>query len=419
MKNGLLSYFPCEAMKYAAARFGTPLFIYSRELLEKQTDTYIRAFSGTDVLFCYAMKANSCRGLCEIIADKDFGADVVSGGELFRALRAGFPHNKIIFSGVGKTEEELEYAINEDILFINAESFEELKLIEKIAARLAKKIRFSVRINPDVDPHTHSYISTGRAGSKFGVSPDEAFAMYAYASKSEFLSAAAVHFHIGSQIASAEPFILAVKRMTAFLDRLAEFGISPEYADIGGGWGAAEGCEMSSPDGLRKAAEPLLARGKKLILEPGRSIAAPCGILLTKILYEKENGGKKYLITDGGMNDFLRPSLYGAKHPVALIKKDAGQAEPFIGGGADIISGQAFEVAGPICESGDYFAHDISMPESSGGDLIAILSAGAYGFSMSSNYNSRPRAAEVILENGKMRLLRRRETIQDIISLEL
>lgn len=412
-KSSLLRFFPDGIIKQAAERFGTPLFLYSRELLEKQADSYIKAFAGTDTLFCYAMKANSTRGLCAVIAAKGFGADVVSGGELFRALRAGFPAEKIIFSGVGKTEDEIRYALRENILFINAESFEELRLIENVARSMGKKVRFSIRLNPDVDPHTHAYISTGKSGSKFGVSFDEAFEMYRYAAASGNFVPAGVHSHIGSQISSGGPYKTAEIRVAEFIDRLSSLGINPGYTDMGGGWGAVEGFEMKSPSELREAAEPFLRRGKKLILEPGRSIAAPCGILISRVLYRKRSGSRNYIITDGGMNDFLRPSLYGAEHPVCIPGKATG--ENSVGKTENMLC----DIAGPVCESADFLARNVMLPPVEQGELAVLLSAGAYGISMSSNYNSRPRAAEVMIENGELKLLRRRETVQDIISAEV
>ena len=407
--NILLSHFPKEIICEAAERFGTPLYLYSKELLEKQAETYISAFEGMDAMFCYAMKANSCRGLCSILPEKGFGADVVSGGELYRALKAGFPAEKIIFSGTGKTAEEIEYAVKENILFINAESSEELDLIEQTACRLNKKCRFSIRINPEVDPHTHAYISTGMSGSKFGVSFDEAFDMYSRCRSSKWLEAAGAHFHIGSQISSPKPYIMAAEKMRDFFSKAEKNGICIKYADIGGGWGAHEGQEMPSPSALREAAAILADLGKKIILEPGRSIMAPCGIILSKVLYIKSSGGRNFAITDCGMNDFIRPALYGARHPVECIS-GCSAAD------TDLCK---YDIAGPVCESSDFIAKDAIMPKLRRGDLIAVLSAGAYCFSMSSCYNSRPRPAEAIIENGSLRLLRRRETIQDMIGGEI
>ncbi|MBO4556056.1 MAG: diaminopimelate decarboxylase, partial [Elusimicrobiales bacterium] len=402
--NSLIKYFPEDLVEEASKRFGTPLYVYSRELLEKQADSYIKAFAGMEASFCYAMKANSCRKFCSVLAEKGFGADVVSGGELFRALNAGFPHEKIIFSGTGKTQEELEYAVNENIFFINLESKEELFLLEEICRHAKKKCRISVRINPEVDPHTHAYISTGMSGSKFGVSFDEAFEMYKNAAASEYLETAAVHFHIGSQISSANPYMLASEKMRQFLLRLEKSGICPEYADIGGGWGVAEGHETPPPDALRAAAALLSGIGKKIILEPGRSIAAPCGIIVARVLYNKSGGGHDFLITDCGMNDFLRPALYGATHPIVALKSFCDEK------GGSVHAQMQYDIAGPVCESSDFISRGVMLPKMRSGDLIAVLSAGAYGYSMSSNYNSRPRPAEILIENGGIQLIRRRES---------
>ena len=407
--NSLLTHFPKEILCEAAERFGTPLYVYSKEILEKQAETYINAFEGMDAMFCYAMKANSCKGLCSVLAKKGFGADVVSGGELYRALKAGFPSEKIIFSGTGKTADEIEYAIKENILFINAESAEELNVIESTARRLDKKCRFSVRINPEVDPHTHAYISTGMAGSKFGVSFDEAFDMYVRSLSSKWIEPVGAHFHIGSQITSPKPYIMAAEKMRDFLSRIEKAGVFLKYADIGGGWGVPEGQEMPSPSVLREAAGILSNSGRKIILEPGRSVMAPCGIILAKVLYIKSSGGRDFAITDCGMNDFIRPALYGARHPVEKISnRSASDVDLF-----------KYDIAGPVCESSDFIAKDVMMPKLHSGDLIAVLSAGAYCFSMGSCYNSRPRPAEVMIEDNSLRLLRRRETIQDMICGEI
>lgn len=406
----LISYFPQDLIIQAAERFGTPLYLYSKELLLRQANSYIDAFSSVNPLFCYAMKANSNRTFCGILANKGFGADVVSGGELYRALRAGFQPKKIIFSGTGKTREELEYALKENILFLNVESSDELRVLEKIAAKYGKKTDFSVRINPKVHPGTHSYISTGMKGSKFGVSFDEAFEMYQYAAKSEWICAKCVHFHIGSQIRSLEPYNAAAEKLRSFIMKLEQAGIILDYANIGGGWGVPEGQEMPNPSTLLPAAEKLHSLGKKIILEPGRSIAAPCGIIVAKILYEKNADGKKFLITDCGMNDFIRPALYGAEHPVALItvndKSNPGESS-------------LYDIAGPVCESSDIEVHDVLLSNPHVGDLVAIMSAGAYGFSMSSDYNSRPRPAEAIMENGSVRLIRKRGNFEDLVRGEL
>jgi len=406
----ILNYFPQELLGEAAARFGTPLYVYSKDMLERQADSYIAAFRGMPAMFCYAMKANPNRALCSVLAEKGFGADVVSGGELFRALRAGFPNEKIIFSGTGKTREELEYAVRKSILFVNVESAGELSLLEEISANEGRKCRISVRINPEVDPHTHAYISTGMSGSKFGVSFEDAFEMYKNASRSEWLEPCGAHFHIGSQICSPKPYMLASEKMRKFIAQLEQDGIILEYVDMGGGWGVPEGMEMPSPEALRETAGLLAGIDKKIILEPGRSLTAPCGIILSKILYEKKSSGHDFLITDCGMNDFIRPALYGAEHPVAAVKSFSREPDS---------SWKRYDIAGPVCESSDFIARGAMLPEMRGGDLVAVLSAGAYGHSMASNYNSRPRPAEILIENGNLFLIRRRETWQDIVLGEI
>ena len=354
------------------------------------------------------MKANSSGALCALAAAEGFGADVVSGGELYRALKAGFKPGKIIFSGVGKTPAELAYALEAGVLFVNAESFEEVLALEREAARLKVRAPLSLRINPDVDPHTHKFITTGKLGSKFGVSFEEAEKIYMYAAESKHLAPVGAHFHIGSQVYSAGPYAIAAGRLAAFILRLASRGVNLKYADVGGGWGVKEGGEMPALAPLARAvADVFQGTGLKLILEPGRSIAAPSGLLLTKVLYRKRGGHKNFLIVDGAMNDLVRPALYGAKHPAALVVPRRGARK-------------AYDIVGPVCESGDFLAQDVSLPEPAIGDLLVIYSAGAYGFSMSSQYNSRPRAAEALITGpSSWRLIRRRETYQDLTAPEL
>jgi diaminopimelate decarboxylase len=354
------------------------------------------------------MKANSGRALCALAAGEGFGADVVSGGELYRALKAGFEPGRIIFSGVGKTPAELEYALKAGILFINAESFEDVRELERVAARLKLRAPLSLRINPDVDPHTHKFISTGKLGSKFGVSFAEAEKIYMYAAESAHLRPVGAHFHIGSQVHSAGPYALAAGRLAAFMLKLAARGVNLKYADVGGGWGVKEGGEMADPAPLAKAvAGAFEGTGLKLMLEPGRSIAAPSGILLSSVIYRKRGGRKNYIVVDAAMNDLVRPALYGARHPVALIGAGRGPE-------------REYDVVGPVCESGDFLAQGVRLREPAPGQLVAVYSAGAYGFSMSSQYNSRPRAAEALITGpSSWRLVRRRETYKDLVSPEL
>lgn len=403
----LSKYFKPALLKRIAEKAGTPAYVYSEEAFLKQINSYKKAFKGLDPLFCYAMKANSSGALCALAARAGWGADVVSGGELYRALKAGFPAGKIIFSGVGKTPAELEYALKSGILFVNAESMEEIRELERAAARLKVRAPFSLRINPDVDPHTHKYISTGKLGSKFGVSFEEALKIYIYGAESKHLKPVGAQFHIGSQVHSAGPYALASGRLAAFMVRLASRGVNLKYADVGGGWGVKEGGEMPDPSALARAVGSVFGgTGLGLILEPGRSVAAPAGLLLTSVIYRKRGGRKNFIVVDAAMNDLVRPALYGAKHPVALLGP----------GGPE----KTFDIVGPVCESGDFLAENARLKEPSPGQLIAVYSAGAYGFSMSSQYNSRPRAAEALITGpASWRLIRRRETYKDLTACEL
>ncbi|HCC48483.1 MAG TPA: diaminopimelate decarboxylase [Elusimicrobia bacterium] len=403
----LSKYFKPALLKQIAAKAGTPTYVYSQAVFLKQVNAYAKAFKGLDPLFCYAMKANSSGTLCALAAERGWGADVVSGGELFRALRAGFQPGKIIFSGVGKTPAELEYALKTGIMFVNAESFEEVQELERVAARLKLRAPLSLRINPDVDPHTHKYISTGLLGSKFGVSFEEALKIYMYAAESKHLQPVGAQFHIGSQVHSAAPYALAAGRLAAFMVKLASRGVNLKYADVGGGWGVKEGGEMADPSALAKAVGGVFGgTGLKLVLEPGRSVAAPCGLLLSSVIYRKTGGKKNFIIADAAMNDLVRPALYGAKHPAALIGRGCGPK-------------RRWDIVGPVCESGDFLAQGVTLPEPAPGQLLAIYSAGAYGFSMSSQYNSRPRAAEVLITGpSSWRLIRRRETYADLVAPE-
>jgi diaminopimelate decarboxylase len=331
---------------------------------------------------------------------------VVSGGELYRALKAGFEPGRIIFSGVGKTRTELDYALSEKILLINVESGQELEELERVARGRKVKAPFSVRINPDIDPKTHKFMSTGRAGAKFGVSFSEAGTMFRLGAASAWLKPSGAHIHIGSQVHSAAPYRQAAAAMAAFLGRMAASGIRLAYADMGGGWGAREGFEMSPPSALAKALAPVMKLpGLRLMIEPGRSIAAPAGLLLARVLYLKKSGSKKFIVTDTAMNDFMRPAFYGSRHPIVPLRPGKAAAA-------------RFEVVGPVCESGDFIGSGVKMRRPEPGDLLAVLSAGAYGMSMSSNYNSRPRAAEAMLSGRRWRIVRRRETFPDLVSWE-
>ncbi len=400
----MLDKFPLKTLEEIAAKAGTPVYVYSADVLLRQVRAYRKAFP--EALICYAMKANSSGALCRLLAREGLGADVVSGGELFRALRAGFRADRIVFSGVGKTAAELDLALSRKVLLINVESAQELDALEAAARRRGVMARVSVRINPDIDPKTHKFISTGRSGTKFGVSFAEAEIMFRRAAASEWLFPSGAHMHLGSQIHSAAPYRQAAAAMSAFVKRLAAAGIKLSYVDMGGGWGAREGAEMAPPAALARALAPAAALdGATLVIEPGRSIAAPAGLLLARVLYTKKSGRKDFLVVDAAMNDLMRPAFYGSRHPIVPLRPRRGSAG-------------RFEVVGPVCESGDFIGTDVRLPRPEPGDLLAVLSAGAYGMSMSSNYNSRPRAAEVLVAGRSWKVVRRRETDLDLVRQE-
>ncbi|MFA5162055.1 MAG: diaminopimelate decarboxylase [Elusimicrobiales bacterium] len=390
-----------------AARAGTPVFVYSEKELEDRFFSYEKPLAGCGHLICYALKANSNLSVCRKLAALGAGADVVSGGELARALEAGFEPRKIIFTGVGKTDAEHEAAIKAGILFINLESAEEAAALEKTASRLRRRCSISVRINPDIDPRTHKYISTGKKGSKFGVSVGEAVGIYRMAAKSRFLEPVAVHSHLGSQIKDVSVFEKNARFLLWLRGELQNhLGARLSHIDIGGGWHCEEGLPPDPPEKmLARALKVLRGCGATVMVEPGRSIAAPAGLLLAKVIYRKQSGGKKFAVVDAAMNDLLRPALYGAAHPVVSLSA---------GGRAAV-----FNIVGPVCESGDFLGVNMKISPPRQGDILAVLSCGAYGMSMSSQYNSRPRAAEVMVsKTGKWRIIRRRETYEDLVRAE-
>ncbi|MCX5786141.1 MAG: diaminopimelate decarboxylase [Elusimicrobia bacterium] len=401
--------FPPKLVKKIIKKTGTPVYIYSKAKILNNLAAYRKAFSELDFVLCYAMKANSSGGIVRLLSEKGAGADVVSGGELYRALKAGFKPEKIIFSGVGKTAGELAYALRSKILLINVESFEELRALSAVAARLRLKAPVSVRINPDIDPHTHKFITTGKLGTKFGVDFKEAGKLYAFAAADRNLVPLGLHFHLGSQIDSPQPYILALGLVKKFIFSLQRGGINLKYLDIGGGWGVKEGFEMLPLERLAKAAGSALKSlpGMRLIIEPGRSLVTSAGALAVSVLYRKKSGHVSYAITDGAMNDFIRPAFYGARHPIVPLEKRKGPAVKL-------------DIAGPICESGDFLAKNVKLPLPERGDILLVMSAGAYGFSMSSNYNSRPRAPEVLITGpSSWKLIRKRETFRDLTAREI
>lgn len=391
-------------VKKLAQKFGTPLYIYSQRTIERHVNAYREAFRDTGHIICYAVKANSNLSILRLLGRMGCGADVISGGELFRALRAGIKPERIVYAGVGKTESEIRYALKSGILMFNVESSEELKEINRIAGTMKKKAPVALRVNPDIDAMTHPYISTGLKKHKFGIPMEEALENYLLARELKNIEIIGIHKHIGSQITEVRPFVDALKSILLLLDELHCRGIKIKYIDMGGGLGIPyKDEEPPHPSELAGEVKKLLkGRNLTLIVEPGRSIIGNAGILVTKVLYHKKTKEKNFIIVDAGMNDLIRPTLYGAYHEIVPVERK--NSEKII---ADIV--------GPICESGDFFAKDREIETPEQGGFLAIMSAGAYGFSMSSNYNSRPRAAEVLVKGKRSVLIRKRETYQDLI----
>ena len=400
----------CEKVKVGklAERFGTPLYVYSYHTLTDHSMKLKTALAKVDPLICYSVKANSNLAILKALVAKGAGLDVVSGGELFRALRAGCPAKRIVYASVGKTDKEIEEAIRRGILFFNAESIPELENINRIAKRLKKVTRVAIRINPDVEAKTHHYITTGKLTNKFGIDLKSAGKILLSRLRFANLDICGLHIHIGSQITESGPFIAAIKKVVEFIGRLEKRGIGLEYLNIGGGLGIIYNREtpQTAAHFASKVLPILEKTGLKIILEPGRFIIGNAGILVVKVLYNKVTPKKKFVITDGGMNDLIRPALYGAYHNIVPLKAAKGKS-----GAVDIV--------GPICESGDFFAKDRRMPKLKEGEHIAVMSAGAYGFSMSSNYNSRRRAAEVLVSKDKAYIIRKRETFADLVHNEV
>ncbi|WP_414651496.1 diaminopimelate decarboxylase [Helicobacter pullorum] len=390
-----------------AKEYQTPIFAYDFDKIEEYYHQFKSAFSGRKTLICYALKANSNLSVVKKLASLESGADCVSLGEIKRAILAGIPPYKIIYSGVGKQEEEIKEAIKLGILFINIESKAELFKVESIAKSLNTKARISIRVNPDIDPQTHPYISTGLKENKFGIEIQEAKSLYLHAHKSEFLEPIGIHFHIGSQLTKLQPIYESAQKIAKLVHSLLALKIDIKFFDIGGGLGITYSDEttINPYDYAQSILECLRGLDLTIICEPGRFIIGNAGVFLVKVLYEKISQNKRFVIVDGAMNDLIRPSLYNAYHQIIPLTQSQGEKSP-----ADIV--------GPICESGDYLGKNIELPPLKEGNILAILSSGAYGFSMSSNYNTRPRCAEVAISQGKIKLIRKRETFEDLIALE-
>ncbi|AZV46776.1 diaminopimelate decarboxylase [Nautilia sp. PV-1] len=394
--------------KELANKYDTPLYVYDFNHFENQFNELKNAFKGRKSIISYAVKANSNLSVIKKFASLGSGADCVSIGEVKRALLAGVDKYKIIFSGVGKRDDEIEEALKLDILIINVESEAELQRVEEIAGKLGVVARISIRVNPNIDPKTHPYISTGLHENKFGVDLDTAKKMYLFAKNSRSLNPVGIHFHIGSQLTELEPIKEASQIVADLVRSLKAVNIDIKFFDVGGGLGIKYKDETTIKpyDYAQAILSTLSGLDLTIVCEPGRFLVGNGGWFLTKVLYEKVNGDKRFVIVDGAMNDLIRPSLYNAYHKIEVLSEKDGELS-------------RANLVGPICESGDFFAKDIEIPSTNPGDLVVIYSAGAYGFTMSSNYNTRPRAAEVAVENGKDRIIRRRETFEDLIACEI
>jgi diaminopimelate decarboxylase len=387
-----------------AARFGTPFYVYSTRTLRRHYRVMDEAFAGTDHLICYAMKALSNLSVLKLFAAMGSGFDIVSVGELMRCLKAGADPGKIVFSGVGKTDEELKAAIEAGILMINVESAPELRRVASVAARMRRRAPISLRVNPDLDPGTHPHISTGHRDSKFGIPLAQVHEYYAEARALPDLDLVGLSTHIGSQITDTSPFTEAANKVATIVKALRENGVALRYLDLGGGLGIPYQEEPPPPSEYAAALlGPLRGLGLKLIIEPGRVLVGNAGVLVTRVLYVKETDVKRFIVVDGAMNDLIRPVLYEAYHQILPVERRAG---------ASIVTA---DVVGPVCESGDFFAREREMPEPGDGDLLAVMSAGAYGFVMASNYNSRPRAPEIMVDGAEAHVVRERESFEDLV----
>lgn len=398
------------AVSKLAKKYGTPLYVYSQSKLESNFKEYKDAFKDVSNIVCYAMKANSNLNILKLFAKLGAGADIVSGGELYIALKAGIPAKKIVYSGVGKTSQEIEFALKNNILMFNVESFEELKQLNKIAGKLKKKARIAFRVNPNIDVHTHKYITTGKYGNKFGIMYEDVFELYMKASKMKNIEVVGVDSHIGSQILDVTPFKSVAIKMSKLIDKLEASGIKIKYIDIGGGLGIkyTDKDKPQKPKDLKKLIMPIFSKykDKTIIVEPGRALVGDAGILVGKVIYRKTTGTKKFIVTNVAMNDLIRPALYESYHNVLPVKKSSKKQVV-----ADIV--------GPICESGDFIAKDRKIPILEQGELIAVECAGAYGRAMASQYNSRLRGAEVLVKGSKVKLIRKAETVKDLMLKEI
>ena len=397
----------CESVALAdiARKAGTPCYVYSARSILDAWRTYDASFADLPHTVCYAVKANSTLAVLALLAKEGSGFDIVSGGELYRVLKAGGDPGKVVFSGVGKTAEEVEYALKSGIHSFNCESEGELALVDSMAARLGRKAQFSLRVNPDVDARTHPYIATGLRDHKFGIDFELVEAVYERSSNFRNLIAEGVSCHIGSQLLDTSPILEAAEKILALAERLRSRGFPIRHIDLGGGLGIAYQAADRAPEigeFIRAMYQRISISGFAVMIEPGRSIAGPAGVLLTRVLYRKQSPQKEFVIVDAAMTDLIRPSLYQAHHEILPLRQNS-------------LPQITADVVGPICETGDFLARNRQLANALPGDYLAVMTAGAYGFAQSSNYNSRPRAAEVLVEGDKWRIVRERETLADLI----
>jgi diaminopimelate decarboxylase len=408
-KNSRL-YCESVSIEKIAKEVGTPLYLYSYKTLISHYRKIKEAFKSLNPIICFSMKSNSNLSVCRALLKAGAGLDIVSGGELFKAKTIAANPKKIVYASVGKTAVEISNALKTGILFFNAESIPELVLIDKLCARMEKRAKVAIRVNPGVKAKTHRYITTGTRNDKFGIDEDTTLRIFNENAKFKHIDIIGIHIHIGSQITKAYPFLRAIRKVSSLIGAIRKAGNRIDYLNIGGGLGIIYNDEKPQTAGdFAKAVTPLLTKlDVKLILEPGRFISGNSGILVTRVLHVKKSLSKSFMIVDAGMNDIIRPSLYGAFHEILPVIRGSSKTRK-----------KKFDVVGPICESGDFLAKDRKLAIAREGDFLAVMSAGAYGFSMSSNYNARPRAAEVMVINGKYYITRKRESCQDLIRGEV
>ena len=400
----------CEDVNLSAIanKIGTPTYVYSKIGMLESYREFENAFSPLNKMVCYSVKANSNISVIKLFSDAGAGIDCNSGGELFRALKSGVTSSKIIFTGVGKTDEEIKFALENKVMMLKVESFQELETINRIANEMQLVAPIAIRLNPDVDAKTHPYISTGLAENKFGIDINEGQKAFQLAASLSNLKVVGVDMHIGSQITSPLPYVDAIKKLFSFINELSKIGISIDHCDVGGGFGIDYDEEKNIDISIfAKELLPLLQQfSGKIIFEPGRFLTANSGVLLTKVLYTKSNNKKDFVIVDSAMNDFIRPTLYNAQHEIKHLKQSDKKKV-------------TVDLVGPVCESSDFIRKNYSLPICSQKDLLAIMSVGAYGFVMSSNYNSRRRAAEVLVDGNNFKIIRNRESFEDLINGEI